>query len=512
MTERARLGWSTRVAVLATAVLVPAALHLCFGRQHLNLADEGYLWYGVQRTLAGEVPLRDFQAYDPGRYHWCALWAPLVGDGIVGVRAAVAAYAALALAAGLAVLARAVRHPAALALGGVLLGLWLFPRHKLFEPATSLLVTWATVRMLEAPTPRRHLALGLVVGLAGYVGRNHGLYGVVASAAAIALDAWKEPRPGLARRLGAWAGGIALGCVPFVGLMLFTTGFARALVDSILLFVARGANLARAWPWPWSLDLAGLTPAEAWRELTGAVAFLLPVFALPALLWTVVRAPRAAWRARAALAGAVLVGSVYLHHASVRSDVFHLAQSLPPLLVALLALPGIAAWSRLRAIALWGGLALLTAIVAAAWNQTLTSTLQGRELQEREVAGERLLLSPAQAQYLPAIEHGLGARIGDDPIFIAPNRPSLYCVLGKSAPTWWIYYFWRLAPEEQQETIARLSERGVDWALIVDAPVEEREDLLFRSMNELVWAHFQRDWERVPTPELPADHLLFRRR
>ena len=512
MTERAPLGWSARVAVLATGVLVPAALHLFFGRQHLNLADEGYLWYGVQRTLAGEVPLRDFQAYDPGRYHWCALLAPLFGSGIVGVRAAVAAYAALGLVAGLAVLARAVRQPAALVLGGVLLGLWFFPRHKLFEPATALLVTWATVRLLEAPTLRRHFVTGLLVGLSGYVGRNHALYGALASAAAIALDAWKDPRPGLVRRAGAWAGGIVLGCAPLFVSMLIVPGFAQSFVDSVLLFLEHGANLPRSWPWPWSANASGLTPLEAWRARAEVVAFLLPVLALPALLWVLVRARREAWRARAPLAGATLVGMVYLHHASVRSDAFHLAQCLPPLLVALLSLPSVAVLGRAWTVGLWSALVLATGAVAATFNQTWTSTLYGRTLLERTVAGERLLLSPSQAAYLPALELSLGARVGAAPLFIAPNRPSLYCVLGKRAPTWWIYYFWRIEPAEQEATIARLRERGVDWALIVDAPIEEREDLLFRSMNDLVWAHFQREWERVPTPELPPDHVLLHRR
>jgi hypothetical protein len=405
-----------------------------------------------------------------------------------------------------------VRAPLALALAGVLLGLWLFPRHKLFEPATALLVAWATVRMLEAPTPRRLFLAGLVVGLCGYVGRNHGLYGVVAGVLALALDAWKDPRPGLLGRAGAWAGGVALGCAPLLVMMLLVPGFARALVDSVLLFAALGANLPRAWPWPWTLSLEGLVPYEAWRELTEVAAFLVPVLAGPVLLWTVLRTPRAAWRGRAALVGSTVVGLVYLHHASVRSDVFHLAQALPPLFVALLALPLVAARGRAWTAGTWGVLLALTAAVTATWNQTWSSTLYGRRLEERTVAGERLLLSPAQAAYLPTIEQSLGLRVGAARLYVAPNRPSLYCLLRKSAPTWWIYNLWPLEAAEQEATIARLAERGVDWALIVDAPVEEREDLLFRNMSALVWAHFQRDWERVPTPELPPDHVLFHRR
>src|SRR5687768_5291732 len=107
MTGRLPRERAVAVAVVsALAATCAGTLYFLFGDLNLDLADEGFLWYGVIRARVGEIPLRDFQSYDPGRYYWSAAWSVVFGQGILGLRASLAVMQALGLVFGLLVCRR----------------------------------------------------------------------------------------------------------------------------------------------------------------------------------------------------------------------------------------------------------------------------------------------------------------------------------------------------------------------------------------------------------------------
>jgi hypothetical protein len=498
---------------LALSLALSWGGYLLFGDIGVYLGDEGYLWYGVQRTLAGEVPLRDFQSYDPGRYYWCALFGWIGGDGILTERAAATAFQCVGLVFALLVAGRVVRNRLALAAWALLFWAWMLQNHRHFEPAMASIATWFAVRLLERPTAGRHLAAGLQAGLAFFIGRNHALYAALASGLALAFVAWRERDLAWRRRAAPWIAGGLVGALPMWLMFLFVPGFFDSFLWSTA-FSAEHPNVPYPWPWPWRTDWSAL---EGWKLASTAAlsaAFLLPWIALPSGLVAAWRAPRESIPARAVTIGATFAGLFYVHHTSVRAHPAHLAECLPPILLLALGLAStLRPWARWTA---WSALGLVSLVSVLEEHQSLAlfRPYRSREpLVTFDAAGDTVRVTRPQAQrYQALVDFGRANLAPDEPILIAPNRPGLYPLLRKVSPSWWIYFLWPAREEEERELVAALEERHVNWALIIDKPTDDKPELLFRNSHPLVWQHLTREFEPFPAPDLPGDHLVLRRR
>jgi len=496
-----------------------AAVYLLVGRYDLGLMDEGYLWYGTLRTAEGLVPIRDFQAYDPGRYWWCAAWSAVCGEGILGLRLSVSIFQALGLYCGLLVVRRVVRNPWWLVPLGILLAAWMFPRHKMFESALAMIAVYAAVRLHERPTPGVHFACGIFAGLAAVMGRNHGIYVVLGLSVLVLYEHWKLREGSLVRKLGAGALGIVVGYAPILAMLAFVPGFAPAFVDSVLVHLREGANLPIPYPWPWRIEYGGEGLTGLVGAVSEAIAFLLPALVYPIGAAVVLRLRGERLERNGPLVASVVLGVFYSHHAAVRSAPDHIAQCIHPAILALLALPAAfgAGRAKLLRATTWTLFAAASFFVILESNRALARFRLGRPavaFVEYEVGEDTVLLHPDKAVYVAGVERAVSSNVpADEPMFIAPMRPTFYPLLGKVSPTRDIYFFWPDAERQvQEEILSDLREKDVRWALIIDAALDDREDLTLRRSHPLVWEFLRRNFQRVPTTEMPQTHVLLRRR
>jgi hypothetical protein len=148
-----------RMLILGTVVTVGSLLYWEGRIAHLLFWDEGFLWYGAQRVVLGEVPLRDFMSADPGRYYWSAAIMALVGEnGIIALRLAAALFQSIGLFFGLWVVIPAGGRTSALyiMLAAATLALWMYPHYKVFDITVSILLIAAFAFLLDQPSLGHH--------------------------------------------------------------------------------------------------------------------------------------------------------------------------------------------------------------------------------------------------------------------------------------------------------------------------------------------------------------------
>lgn len=524
------------VSFAVTVALVVAGIGYALnGNGAMHLQDEGFLWYGVEHTLRGEVPMRDFRSYDPGRYYWCAAWAAIFGDGFLALRLSCALFQAVGLTFGLLAARRAVHNRWMLVPIAVILAAWFFPPEKPFEAGLAMVGVFTAVKLIECPSAPRHLAAGIVVGLAAFFGRNLGLYTALGFLAVMALLRFKlargpgdparasvaaEARAPGARELGAWMLGVVVGYAPMLAMIAVVPGFGASYVDSILFYARQTSlNAPLPAPWPWTLDLASLRLRPALSGLSLGLCFLcVPIFYLAALV-IVLRTKAVDLGPRALFVAALCVGAVYAHHASVRSDVNHLAQSIHPLLLGLIAIPLVLPTDpdrvRKRAsIAIVAGLLVLSAL-AIAPRQPAGHRLSARGTANPFVpylaGADTVWINRAKAQYLAAITATVQARVKpEEKLWIAPALLTLYPLLGRSSPVWDIYPAWNASAEAEARMLSEMAD--VQWVLWVDQPSDDDDALQLANSHPAVWRRLMEDFERVSLPQLPAAILMLHRK
>ena len=487
------------------------------GSTGFNLSDEGFLWYGVQRVLLGEVPILDFMAYDPGRYYWSAALMSITGDnGIMSLRAAVAVFQFLGLFTGLFLIAQHTRdHDRSNVLfwliSAATLVVWMFPRHKLFDISLSILLIGVLTFLIRNPIPRRYLVAGFCVGLIAVFGRNHGVYGAVASLGVITWLNLKSPAgPGFLKGYFLWGIGVAAGFLPLLFMTILIPGFANAFWKSIhFLFEHKATNLPLPVPWPWTVDFSTAPVGETIREVLVGLFFIgTLLFGVLSIGWAIYRKLKEK-AVPSAFAASAFLALPYAHFAFSRADVGHLAQGIYPLLVGSLVL-----LSTAKKHIKWSGAVVLC--TASFWVMHAFhpgwQCLPSETCVTVEVSGDKLLVDRRTADDI-ALLHDLDDRYAPSAqAFIAtPFWPGAYALLERKSPMWEIYALFPRAAAFEAEEIERIVASKPAFVLVFDWALDGRDELRFKNTHPLTHQYILDNFEPVPGSHSP-EYQIYRAR
>lgn len=496
---------AARSWAVALALVLPLAAFWLTAHHGLNLQDEGFLWYGAQRVLAGELPLRDFQSYDVGRYFWSAGWMWLFGDdGIVALRAGNAVLASITVAMAAALVSMRPAPAWRILLAVPVFAVWMVPDFKVADSFAVMLMVAGLAAALGRVGARSCATLGICLGVAAAIGINHALYGSIAVALALGLRYRQARVLPSSNMLIAFVTGGVVGYSPVIACHLFGTGFTAAFIDSIrMLFEAGTTNLPLPLPRLHALlqPSSGQDAASALREsllaLAGLTGGAFLVFATRRLWKEGASSESGDAAGDAVFAAAVLVSIPYAHYAMSRFDVFHVALSVLPILVAAWTWPG-----RQRTGG-WGGAALVAAVVAGTvlslFEQRAYLMLRGWTAERVQVLGDSLYVEPHAADVLSLLRAQVDAHARDGRSFLAaPYWPGAYAAERRRAPVWEIYQLFPATQERQRREIARLQKAGIGFSMVSGFRADGRSDLGFESTHPLIVAYIARCMKPLP--------------
>lgn len=483
------LAWWSTVAVVAVVFLLLAAAS---ARYRLPVTDEAYLLLGIDRFLDGEVPIRDYQAYDPGRY-W--LLAPFRAVG--GIAGTFLAGYALVLVTAIAVALTTRRMGPWWVSCGVLLPVlltWCIPVYKPTDHMATHLLLAGTVLVCRRPTPRRWAAAGVLLGVVALLGRNFGLYGVLAFLGAVAVLHERGTARRSLKRLGLLTGGALLGWSPLWVRLVVDAELRDRYVRQLVAEVTGPTNIGVPVPWPW-------TDAGT-ADVLARLAFVVVPAALVVALVVGVRHrfDPAPW-APVAL-GAALVGLPVLHHAFARAVVFHLALAVGPAVAGALAVT--TAYGRRTASPVLHRGALAACVTTfVVLSLTAVPNWPGADVAigavpvaPVEVEGEVRLLASRAVEYVQAVEELDELIAPDETFFVAPRDIGLYLYLDQRPPAHDTYF--SLPRPDARRTAELIHDvASVDWYLLRPGPYAQNPTTDFTLSHPQVHASLLERCRRV---------------
>ena len=462
-----------------------------------------------------KCPLRDFQSYDPGRYYWISCCSIVTGTGVLGLRVAVSLFQVVGLTFGILALRRVIRSWWGLGLAGIMLLVWTYPWHKVFEHSLTMAAVFFAVTLVERPSRERHFAAGVYVGLAAFFGRNHGLYCLLAYLALILMIHLKERKATLPGSLVLFGAGIGTGYAPMLVMIAAGPGFFRAFWESILdLFRLKTTNLPLPVPWPWSINFSGMDVIQAASVFsTGVFYVLLPIFYGVAAILILISGR--VWHSRKKIIiASVIVGVAYIHHTFSRAGLSHLAQGIHPFLMGVISLPFLVQKKLSKSLS-WGLLALVIAltcvtVVTVSPYYQMAAAPEGT-FTELEVSGSRLQVYRSTAELVRSVERIHAGMDSEARMLIAPHWPGFYPVLNQPSPVWEIYFLFPEAKDRQERMIRHMEKKDVNWVILGDVPLDGRNELRFKNTHELLWRYIMNNFKPVPAEGLPWNYQLLKR-
>jgi hypothetical protein len=505
----------SRLALAGMIAIVFVTLSfLLEGTFDFNVWDEGFLWYGSQRVLRGEVPIRDFQSYDPGRYYWAAIiMSVLRDDGILPQRIALHVCQVLAITTLNYTLLvdrskLVLRDVLGLSLINLLIHVWLKPIYATFDMSVSICSISVLGYCSRKFEWKSALRVGCYFGFLVFLGRNHAVYFLFGwLLILLSQRPWTDTSASLVKIVAGTGLGVVIGLLPMIFLSLRHDGFLMAYIESMSELVRRqSTNLPLPIPYPWTIDYVSLG-IRGGIQSTVYSLFFMTVFGLGIVSVPIIVFLKRMGNQNALFIGATALALPYAHYVHSRADIDHLARGIFPLIV--LAISVTFSLSIKRQVTV-----LILAIVSSSWVMSYFHGIIDCSLRLAckpvMIGKQKMFASKSSAEEIELLSKLVTIYSKKQRNFaVFPFMCSAYPMYKLRSPLHDIYLLYPCNEHRQVEEIARFSNQRFSFVLISDIDLDGKKELSFASTHNLLNEYISGHYDRVYREDLPLGYRLY---
>ncbi len=481
------------------ALVVPLAL-LTFAmfrtiRCGLNLDDEGYLIYGTQAVLRGEIPIRDFRAYDPGRYYWCALWFRLLGPGFITARIAMALLSAGSIVLIVVLICHATGSALVASATACLALVWMTPIYRQVEVFFSI-VCCATLYGLVVGIGHP-IALGAIGMGAAFFGLNIFVY-FVGSAVLVLIFGSIAGFFGFVDLALSFVVGLGIFGAILCAMVAIVPGALNAYFErKVWPLWRRGTtNLPMPRPWVWTATTPEFKGYARWRQISYKFLFtLLPVMCVVSLIWVMFGTSEPDDRVDALCLVAACAGLIYFHHAFSRADLRHIYGVMQPIFILCAALSQMMfGWLGATVLLCLLGIGSIILLRNEA-DFIFGDTQLLRKLVPFEIGNDLFMLSKGFAQTLTQIKSIVDEHMQtDDVMFAAPAYPGMLALFGCKTAIYDTFPVYMSTLRSRQVMLNEIAASKPKVAIVANVMIDGRQDLLFANnypeVTKYIFTHY----------------------
>ena len=478
------------ISLLSTFILYAVQINLSFG-----LWDEGFLWYGVQRTMLAEIPIRDFMAYDPGRYYWCSSIMTLLGSSsLIALRVSIGIFQLIGVYLSLKVLKEYYKgnYPLSFLLFcSIIISLWMIPQHKVFDMVSSILILYSLYRYSDELTERRALYLGITIGFVAFFGRNHGVYGVISSIFVMIFYGFSK-KIGIKAQFINFSIGIIVGYLPMIAMIFFIDGYFSSFIDSILFIFSQGkTNITLPVPWLWIINYMTATVKDI---LVSFLFTFMPLYSAFAFIFLINKTIKNN-NSDSLLVCSVFLNLAYMHFAFSRADIAHLSQSIFPMLLWFLYI--LSRMEKLIPFCFLSATILLFSSEIMFSRHPIYNYFFG--IYKKVIIDEQIFYVSKKTEYDINFIRKSTKNIPDidNEILIVPYWPGAYALLRIKSPFWESYALFDRDEDFQYRELEKIKKVKPSIVIINNSSLDKDDSLKYKNTHKVIYSYIIDNYDLV---------------